>query len=458
MGEPKPAFGYGRVSQLAAGQDGSLPTQRRRVDLAAELGGYQIVAWFDDPDVSAFSGKRRPGYEQMMGRLEEIRGGALIFYRLDRFCRRLTQFTQAFEECQRHGVALVSATEPIDTSTPIGIAMMEILMVFAQLEARTTQARLRDHHATLADAGRFHGGRLPIGWRYDPDTKTVALVPEEAEFVRAMAKAAVSGWSAKRLADAVNAGEPILGVPPAHRGGAWDHSTVLGVLRSPRLAGDRVHKGGVASVDAFPPILSRRQFARLQANLRTRGPGRPPSLLGGLLRCGNCDAPMFAGGGGIRSYTCKEHCGRGCSVGVERADQWAVKELFRFLASTDLERRMRQHRTTRKQDPARKHRARLEAKLARAQTGYINGLVTETQLRQTKTGVAAELAALERDEGDPLAGVTAAQARKLPDLWKRLTDDEKRRALRVFVQRITVPVQETRRARNLDDMKIEWTL
>lgn len=461
MASQRPAFGYGRVSSLAAGKDGSLPTQRRKVGMAAELGNYDVVAWFDDPDVSAFKkGVRRPGYEAMMARLEEIRGGAIIFYRLDRFCRRLSQFTAAYERCEEHGVALISATEPIDTSSPIGVAMMEVLMVFAQLEARTTQARLRDHHATLALNGAYQGGPTPYGWRYDPETKVVTIDDDEAAAVRAVAEAISDGWSATAVAQAVNGGS-LLGVAiPARmrQRGEWDHTSVKRLLRQPRLAGDRSHGGSVTKADAFPAILTREKQDRALANLRVRGPGRPPAPLTGLIRCGSCGLPMQAGVGSVRSYGCtRTECEYNCAIACAKVETYVAARLFDEVAG-DVAGAIAKAETKARRGTkgATRRRAALEARLARAEDGWLDGLIGPERLREVRTEVHQGLAALPTDDGPTLPSLD--WLRSLEPAWEGLTEAERRVAFHLCIESVTVPPQERRGPRDLKtlDVRFRW--
>jgi hypothetical protein len=67
-------------------------------------------------------------------------------------------------------------------------------------------------------------------------------------------------------------------------------------LRNPRLIGQRTYHGEVVAEDAWPAILERATYDRLQAKIcRGTRPGRTAKqLLSGVARCGRCDAPMWA--------------------------------------------------------------------------------------------------------------------------------------------------------------------
>ena len=88
-----------------------------------------------------YSGKNtnRPAFEEM---LEDIRQGKIsrvIVYKLDRISRSILDFANMMDIFQKYNVEFVSSTERFDTSTPIGRAMLNICIVFAQLERETIQ-------------------------------------------------------------------------------------------------------------------------------------------------------------------------------------------------------------------------------------------------------------------------------------------------------------------------------
>lgn len=67
----------------------------------------------------------------------------VIVYKLDRISRSILDFSKMMDLFQIHCVDFVSATEHFDTSSPIGKAMLNICIVFAQLERETIQQQKR---------------------------------------------------------------------------------------------------------------------------------------------------------------------------------------------------------------------------------------------------------------------------------------------------------------------------
>ena len=95
-----------------------------------------------------YSGKNieRPDFQRL---LQDIRLGLIkrvIVYKLDRISRSIVDFAKLMELFKQYDVEFVSCTEKFDTSTPMGRAMLNICIVFAQLERESIQ---------IACAGRF---------------------------------------------------------------------------------------------------------------------------------------------------------------------------------------------------------------------------------------------------------------------------------------------------------------
>ena len=117
-----------------------------------------------------FSGKNtnRPDFERMMRDIRAGRIKRVIVYKLDRISRSILDFANMMEVFQEYDVEFVSSTEKFDTSTPIGRAMLNICIVFAQLERETIQKRVTDAYYSRNKKGFFMGGRVPYGFKLEP--------------------------------------------------------------------------------------------------------------------------------------------------------------------------------------------------------------------------------------------------------------------------------------------------
>lgn len=106
----------------------------------------------------------RPAFKKLLKDIRSGKAGRVIVYKLDRMSRSLLDFAQIVSDMEENGVEFISLNEKFDTSTPIGKAMLNIIMVFAQLERETIQMRVRDNFYERGKKGLFLAGQAPIGY------------------------------------------------------------------------------------------------------------------------------------------------------------------------------------------------------------------------------------------------------------------------------------------------------
>lgn len=153
------------------------------------------VLEFEDEGYSG-GNVNRPEFQKMMKLVAQNEIQAIVCYKLDRVSRSLADFSEFRKALQAKQVEFVSITEKFDTTTPAGKAMMDIVIVFAELERATIAQRIRDNMLQLARSGRWLGGNRPTGYKskeiigsYTLDGKTrkaykLEIVPEEIEIVK----------------------------------------------------------------------------------------------------------------------------------------------------------------------------------------------------------------------------------------------------------------------------------
>jgi len=119
-----------------------------------------------------FSGKNtdRPQFQQMVHDIEQGLISKVVVYKLDRISRSIIDFARMMELFGKYNVEFVSATEKFDTSTPMGRAMLNICIVFAQLERETIQLRVTDSYYSRCIKGFHMSGAAPYGYRLIPTT------------------------------------------------------------------------------------------------------------------------------------------------------------------------------------------------------------------------------------------------------------------------------------------------
>jgi DNA invertase Pin-like site-specific DNA recombinase len=123
-------YGYARVST-----DDQTPA----LQLAAlKKAGCKIV--FKDEGISGATTKR-PALLRCLKKLEH--GDTLIVWKLDRLGRSLRDLIVMLDDLKHRGVTFRSLTEAIDTETPTGRAMWQMIGVLAELERSLIGERTR---------------------------------------------------------------------------------------------------------------------------------------------------------------------------------------------------------------------------------------------------------------------------------------------------------------------------
>lgn len=132
-----------------------------------ELKGEEYKTYID----RGYSGKNteRPSFQLLMEDIRKREIKRVFVYKLDRISRSILDFTNMMNEFQSYGVEFISSTEKFDTSTPMGRAMLNICIVFAQLERETIQKRIVDSVHSRMQKGFRLGGRVPLGFKASLD-------------------------------------------------------------------------------------------------------------------------------------------------------------------------------------------------------------------------------------------------------------------------------------------------
>jgi DNA invertase Pin-like site-specific DNA recombinase len=204
--------GYVRVSTEEQGASGAgLAVQRASIEEECGRRGWTLVTIIEDAGYSA-KDLRRPGVKLALETLQQGGASGLVVAKLDRLSRSMLDFTAIMATAQKQGWALVALDCAVDTTTPAGEAMANVLATFAQFERRLISQRTRDALAAKRASG------VQLGRRREISRAVAERIVRERE--------AGTTWTA--IADQLNAD----GIPTAHGGSRWWASTVRAVATS----------------------------------------------------------------------------------------------------------------------------------------------------------------------------------------------------------------------------------
>lgn len=318
MNTSRHAAGYVRVSSEEQAQHGiSVDAQRAILEGWAAMTQAGPIEIYED---AGFSGKntQRPALQRL---LADVRAGgisAVVVWKLDRLSRSLRDTLSIIEDVlQPLGVTLVSTTESIDTATPAGRMMLNMLASFAQLEREQDSDRVLMAHKHLAEDCRYLGGHIPLGYQVDA-SRHYQLDPVTAPMVRQVFAMylAQEGYSA--ILEFLNRETG----PFFQRKTLWKKTDLNYLLSNEIYAGVYIRKLGKERIrvpGGVPAILTPEEWARvcrLREENRTRSAAYRPGVypLSGLVRCGVCGQIMTVNYGGkdrdgtpARYYVCKQN-------------------------------------------------------------------------------------------------------------------------------------------------------
>ena len=209
-GRTEGIVGYVRVSTEEQASSGlGLEAQRTAIIDEAARRGIELLAIYEDGGWSARS-LERPGLASTLVALKAGSGSVLVVAKLDRLTRSVHDATGLMKRAESEGWGLVALDVAVDTTTPQGAAMAQILAVFAELERRLIGQRTKDALAVR----RSQGVRLGR-----PSVLAPAVVREIVD-----ARRGGAGWS--NIARDLDS----RGVPTAHGGVRWYPATVRAVF------------------------------------------------------------------------------------------------------------------------------------------------------------------------------------------------------------------------------------
>lgn len=169
-------FFYARISEDREGAH--LATERQIQDgreLAERLSTptveYRIIRVFEDNDLSAYSGKPRPDYKDMLARLRNGEADCVLAWHTDRLHRSPVELEEYIDVCGPREIPTrtVKAGD-LDLSTATGRMIARQLGVQARYEVERMIERSRRARDQKASHGEYAGGPRPFG--YEPDGVT----------------------------------------------------------------------------------------------------------------------------------------------------------------------------------------------------------------------------------------------------------------------------------------------
>jgi site-specific DNA recombinase len=459
---------YCRISRDRDGEGLGVERQRQDAERLVASRGWTTAGTYADNDLSAYSGKRRPGYEQL---LEDVRNGsvnAIVAWHPDRLHRSPKELESFIDLIESRGTLVETVTAgPVDLATPTGRAVARTLGAWARYESEHKAERQRRKHLELAERGiPTGGGTRPFGhssdWR--------ALIPEEAALVREGVERVLAGDSLRSIASDWNRRNI-----RTSTGGRWQQQPLRRMLTSGRIAGLRELRGTetrtaqwgknagepITVRTAVPKLVTQGQWPRIidvETLMRVRAVLLDPTrrktgtrgekyLLTGLLRCHACGGRLVARPreDKTRRYVCStgpmyEGCGK-TFVLAEPLEKLVSDMVMLAIDGPDLQRALAARNGHDKADIAALTTALSAAKERIRWLGedFAEGKVSREAFAQADRAIGDKV----RELNEVLAAATAAApvARLVGgavERWPELSFDQRRAVLSAVVEKVVI--------------------
>lgn len=291
---------------------------------------WEMVDIYADEGISGLEARNRDDFNRMMTDCREGKIDRVLCKSISRFARNTQEYIQFVRELLRLGISIHFEKENIDTGKMTSEQVAQIYGAFAQMESTNHSSNMRFSVRMRMEKGLFVPSSVPYGYRLAG--RDLEIIPEEAEVVRRIFSAYLSGQGKDDIARELNQ----LGVDRGRNRGKWHPSTVAYILTNITYTGDMIWQKSYATdtipfrqvrnlgqkpryfvEHSHPAIVSCEDFQRVQELMSSRkgqfqGTHRisKGSLYDKHIYCGECGSlcrKKFTGG--KIYWVCRRHDG-----------------------------------------------------------------------------------------------------------------------------------------------------
>lgn len=320
--KPRRVALYARVSSEEQAERGTIQNQLTQLRGRARLEDWDVADEYIDDGVSGtIPLEQRTQGGRLVADGHAGKFSQVVVLKVDRLARSLDVLTAAHRALDNMGVAILSATEPFDTSTAVGKMLFQLLGTFAEFEKASISERMTRGRDRMARTGRWTGGPIPFGYEIGGDATLApsrriveTLGVTEAEVAVSIFDRIAAGSTTVAECRRLNAAK----VPTWRRygsgkivtvGGEWRPSRINAMVKNPLYAGRHVFKSRHGNIERpVSALVDQDVWERVQAQL-ARNRSLPLTvhgrqyLLRGLVKCGLCGRSYsgFTGSGSAGS-------------------------------------------------------------------------------------------------------------------------------------------------------------
>lgn len=498
---------YARVSSQRQKEGETIESQIQALREFANNEGYEISKnWiFLDNGISGTT-LQRPALDELRDMIRTEPVEAILIYAPDRLSRSYPHQLVLLEEFRKHAVRVCFIKNPPQQgNTPEAVMMNHFQGIFAEYERALILDRSR--------RGRIHKAKLgeqsilpsvPFGYRRTKQVRQTMIEIEEMEavIIKQIYKFYISDLlSLNEISRKL--GES--GISSPRGGSCWHRSTIVGILKNRAYTGSasygktekhggipdkiRHYKSGIHIKPkhakkvrpegewfeiSIPAIISENDFEMAQERVNKNKElslrnTREPSLLQGLVMCGECGCPFYKRRLSRPYYHCRSHSDarmQKCSntwVGQETLDDLVYEEILKLLQNPSLIRQELQRRekesknieeAKRQEISIKKELENLKNERERLLDAYQGGMLDLEALSQRgqrldkrrneidKDLMALQAAKLEKEMGTNWEKLFEGTLKKIKSSASGLPFKEKQQLVRLLIEKVIVTKDE----------------
>ncbi len=167
------AIGYIRVSTEQQANEGvSLDNQRERIEAYCQYRSLDLAGIIEDAGISGGKNKGRPGFIDLLDRIETGDVDVVVLYSLERLSRDMLTLLALERLLDERNVELHTVEGTVDTSTPDGWMSFAMKSFLGEMERRQIRYRTKKAMSYKKSQGSVVGS-VPFGYRREGDALVI---------------------------------------------------------------------------------------------------------------------------------------------------------------------------------------------------------------------------------------------------------------------------------------------
>ena len=238
---------YARVSSSSEDQLNSYRVQNQYYsELISGNPDWEMVDIYADEGITGTSVEKREDFQRMMQDCRKGKIDRILVKSISRFARNTKDCLAAVRELKELGVSILFEEQSIDTSKVSSEMVTAIMASLAQKGSESISSNVRWGVQKRMLDGTFISSSVPYG--YELWHGQLRILPSEAQFVKWIFQAYLSGLNAQSIAEQMNQAYALLGAEDTRK---WYNTTILYILSNERYIGDSLWQKTYAT-DSLP--------------------------------------------------------------------------------------------------------------------------------------------------------------------------------------------------------------